>query len=105
MTSHVGRLYAIALALVVFFLTWAVVAAKPWASQSSDPRLAALVVREQRLRVQSALVQQVVSASWAAYRRDLARVHALNARPANLGARAPAVKVVTLPPLTVTRSS
>ena len=29
MTSHVGRLYALALALVVFFLTWATVARAP----------------------------------------------------------------------------
>ena len=39
MTSHQGRLYALALSLVVFFLAWAVLAAHPWASPSTDPRL------------------------------------------------------------------
>jgi hypothetical protein len=30
MTSHTGRLYALAVTLVVFFLTWTVIAARPW---------------------------------------------------------------------------
>ena len=50
MTSHVGRLYALALALVVFFLGWAVVAAQPWATPAADPRLQALAAREAQLR-------------------------------------------------------
>ena len=32
MTSHVGRLYALAIAILVFFLTWTAVAAQPWAT-------------------------------------------------------------------------
>ena len=32
MTSHVARLYSIALALFVFFLTWAAIGARPWAA-------------------------------------------------------------------------
>ena len=35
-TSH--RTYAVAIALVVFFLTWAAVAARPWATPKPDPR-------------------------------------------------------------------
>ena len=51
MTSHVARLYALALALLIFFLTWTAVAARPWAATSrSDPRLVALAAREQRVR-------------------------------------------------------
>ena len=30
MTSHIGRMYAIAAAIVVLFLGWAAVAAHPW---------------------------------------------------------------------------
>ena len=51
MTSHHGRLYAIALALVVFFLAWAVVAARPWATASADPRLRTLTIRQAQLRM------------------------------------------------------
>lgn len=103
MTSHVGRLYAASVSIVVFFLTWLVVAAKPWAPQSSDPQLAALAAREQRLRVESVVVQKIVSDRWTTYRRDLAQLRSQAAAP--LTASAPTVKVVTLPPLTITRTS
>ena len=46
MTSHHGRLYGLALALVVFFLAWAVIAAHPWATASADPRLRTLAIRQ-----------------------------------------------------------
>jgi len=32
MTSNLGRVYAITLATVVFFLSWAIIAARPWVS-------------------------------------------------------------------------
>ena len=86
MTSHTGRLYALALALVVFFLAWAVVAARPWATARPDPRAKALAVRAAQLRREAKLVSAVVAAR---------RVHA----------PAPAVRVVNLPPITVTRTS
>jgi hypothetical protein len=102
MTSHVARLYALALALLVFFLTWAAVAAHPWATTSSvsaDPRLAALAAREQRVQRESVAVRRIVDHRWAVYRSKLqARRHALAAAP-------PPVRVVTLPPLTITRTS
>ena len=71
MTSHAGRLYVLALALVVFFLAWATLSAHPWGAPRSDPRIAALTAREARLRHEAKLVDQVVAARWASYRAEL----------------------------------
>jgi hypothetical protein len=112
MTSHVGRLYALALALVVFFLTWTTVAARPWVHTSkrvNDPRLAALAAREQRLRHESLVVRRIVQKRWAVYRVELrkrkSQIAAQQVQLAAAPAAAPSVRVVTLPPLTVTRTS
>ena len=128
MTSHHGRLYAIALALVVFFLAWAVVAARPWATASADPRLRTLTIRQAQLQHEAKLVQKVVAARWARYRVRLkarraliARVNAARAAASAAAARASAaaaaqvaapvaaaapVQVVNLPPAhVVTRTS
>jgi hypothetical protein len=115
MTSHVGRLYALALALVVFFLAWAVVAARPWATTAADPRLKTLAVREARLREEARIVNRVVARRLAAYRTALrarnaaiAAAKTRAARQASASYAAPAagaVRIVTLPPLTITRSS
>jgi len=82
MTSHAGRFYALAAAVVAFFLAWAVVAAHPWSTVKAapDPRLAALAAREHRLRAAQRTQQPVAAA-------------------------APAPRVVTLPPLVITRTS
>jgi hypothetical protein len=99
MTSHVARLYAVALALLIFFLTWAAVAARPWASTStSDPRLVALAAREQRVRAESLAVRKIVQHRWAVYRTRLRAQRAA-------AAAAPPVRIVNLPPLTITRTS
>jgi len=94
MTNHTGRLYALALMLVVFFIGWAAIAARPWAQAATDPRLVALNARAAQLKREAAFVNQIV---------------ALRAKnpPAAVAtaAAAPAVKVVNLPPLTVTRTS
>lgn len=109
MTSHVGRLYALALAILVFFLAWATVAARPWAAPAAaDPRVAALAAREQRLRHESVVVRRIVNHRWAVYRarlrtRQAQIATAKRARPAS--GPAPSVRVVTLPPLTITRTS
>lgn len=117
--THVGRLYVLALALVVFFLAWAVVATHPWVSASQDPRLQALAAREAQLRREAALVQTIVARRWARYRTALqARKTAIAAAKArntplasvataSSGTTSPSssVKVVTLPPLTITRTS
>ncbi len=117
MTSHQGRLYALALALVVFFLAWAVVAAHPWATTSADPRLSALAIREAQLRHEARLVQKVVASRWAAYRvqlrarrAEIAKVNAAAASAAAAAAapasaEAPAVQVVNLPAQVITRTS
>jgi hypothetical protein len=95
MANHTARLYAVALSLVAFFLAWAVVAARPWATQSSQsPRLQALSLRAAELRREAKLVNEIV---------------ALRARTATTAAPAAAttqaVRVVNLPPVTITRTS
>jgi len=116
MTSHVGRLYSLAGALLVFFLLWAVIAAHPWATApTTDPRLVALAQRERHLRADAALVQKVVDRRFAAYRVALEKRRSAIAA-ANLRAAAastvsvaqvssPSVRVVTLPPLVITKTS
>jgi hypothetical protein len=103
MTSHVGRLYVASVAILTFFLIWLAIAAKPWLPQSTDGRAAALAARAHELRIERAAVQRVVNQRWAAYRRELARRNALNA--AAVSVPAPQVRVVTLPPITTTKTS
>lgn len=124
MTSHHRRLYAVALALVVFFLAWAVVAAHPWATASADPRLRTLAIRQAQLQHEAKLVRKVVTARWATYRVRLKARRALIARvnaaaaaaaaaavaqtaiPASAPAAAAPVQVVNLPPAhVITRTS
>jgi hypothetical protein len=130
MTNHTARLYALVGAVLVFFVAWAAIAAHPWrkrAAGAADPRLVALQVREQRLRAQALAVKRIVEKRWAVYRaqlalrrQEIASIQAANAkaRSASLAAAqtyaaagsggsyaAPAVRVVTLPPLTITRTS
>jgi hypothetical protein len=122
MTDHVGRLYALVAGVVVFLVAWAAVAAHPWAPRpAQDPRLAALAARQQQVRVESLRVKQIVDRRWAVYRHALAarnaaaaKINARNAASAQLAAvqsaqptqsAQPAVQVVNLPPLVITRTS
>jgi hypothetical protein len=130
MTNHTARLYALAAAVVVFFVAWSAIAAHPWQTKTSaarDPRLAALQLREQRLRAETLAVKRIVDKRWAVYRaqlalrrQEIAAVNAANAEartasPVSVrtpaasapvpAAAAPSVRVVTLPPLTITRTS
>jgi len=119
MTNHHVRLYGLALALVVFFLGWAVVAAHPWATQAADPRLKTLSHREAQLRHDAQIVQKVVAKRWAHYRVELklrkAQIAAASAASAAAAARAAAytpqvsaagpVQVVSLPAHVITRTS
>ena len=105
MTSNSARLYVIALALVVFFLVWTTLAAHPWGAPPTDARAAALAAREARLRQESKLVNEVVAARWVAYRAELKVRSSQIAAARQAPAAVPSVRVVTLPPLTITRSS
>jgi hypothetical protein len=121
MTDHVARLYAVALALVVLFATWAVVAARPWAAEAAekDPRIVALERREAQLRRKSARVERRVQQRFAVYEKRLRKrkraIAAIQAANADVAAAAPAaaapaaappsVGVVSLPPVTSSESS
>ena len=133
MTNHAVRLYALAASLLVLFLAWAVIAAHPWSATAAPgpyPRLHALAVRERHLRHESQVVQRIVKRRWAHYRRELAHrkqqiaaarqqhqqalaaAQAAAAAPppvavssGSASAASPSVQVVTLPPVTITRTS
>lgn len=121
MTRHITRAYAAAGALLVLFLAWAVISANPWATQSAkvDPRITALQRREVALRHEAVVVRRVVRHRWAVYKVRLAhRNHQIalvqkdhqravaSAQAASAAAySAPSASVVSLPALTVTRSS
>ncbi|MGE5692056.1 MAG: hypothetical protein ACM33B_16020 [Pseudomonadota bacterium] len=105
MTDRVVRLQVLVVAVVVFLVLWAAVAAEPWAGAPRDPRVAALEARQARLARESVRVKRLVDARWAAYRAALVeRSRQLASRPVST-APAPRARIVTLPPLTVTRSS
>ena len=111
MTSPVGRIYATALTLFTFFLTWALVAAHPWPTQgaaSPDPRLRALAAREKKLRRESIATNRLVKRRWAAYRTKLAQRNAQIAAAEQAPAPAPpapSVQIVSRPAVTATSSS
>ncbi len=86
MTSPVARIYAIALASLVFFLAWALIAARPWAS-STNPQLLALA---QQVQQQNTLLT--------------AQAGGGRSGTTQLGTSGRA-KIVTLPPLTITKTS
>jgi hypothetical protein len=100
MTNHVVRLYTLACAVLLLFVSWAAIAARPWAADDNakaDPRWAALAAREKRLRQDAVYVGRTVAKRWRIYR---ARRAARAVVPA-----APSVRVVNLPPVTATRTS
>jgi hypothetical protein len=89
MTNHVARLYIAAASLLGFFLAWAGIAAHPWSSSSAaarDPAAAEVARYEQRLRADAELVRQLTTG-----RASQAVV--------------PPVRIVTVPPVTTTRTS
>jgi hypothetical protein len=96
-TSHVGRLYVFAVSIFVFFLMWALVDTKPWTTAKASPQAQLIALREQALRRETKLVNRILQE----------RAAAAKARSRQLAAAAPtpAVRVVTLPPLTITRTS
>jgi hypothetical protein len=115
-----------AVTLLVFFVLWAAIAAKPWANaarrQGRDPRLVALDRRQRRLTREAQAVKRTLDRRWRDYRRQLrqreARIRTLERRHAEqlaaarvagatstyrpvgggAPAAAPAARVVALPP-------
>ena len=76
MTNGLGRVYAISAAIVVFFLSWAVIAARPWVEAPAakvDPRLVALDARERNLRKDAVQITAIVQKRWALYHTQLVR--------------------------------
>jgi hypothetical protein len=98
MASHTARLYVAAAALLTFFVLWAAIAAHPWRATAADPRLAQLAQRQRLLRREAVLVQRIVD-------RRAGSVRAAAQKRRQLAAASPAVRIVTLPPLVITRSS
>ena len=87
-TDHTPKLYALAGSILGLFLAWAGIAAHPWAQTSSSAPAAqstALVLYQRRLNADAALIAR------------------LSARRST--ASTASVRVVTLPPLTTTRTS
>ena len=131
MKSHALRLYVVSVTLLLFFVLWAVIAARPWAGRSgASPALDALKVRERYLRHEARVVEKTVRRRWATYHRrlrareaqiraleqrhatQLAAAHAAAASAASYSAPAssvvtlaPQVRVVTLPPAGPSTSS
>jgi hypothetical protein len=106
MTDHVVRLYALSLAALVFLVSWAVVAARPWAATEAerDPRVVRLERREALLARRQVQVQRLLERRFAAYRRRLSERERQQASLAAAPA-APSVQVTSLPAVTETGSS
>jgi hypothetical protein len=88
-TDPAPKLYAFAGSILGLFLAWAGIAAHPWAQTSS-------AAPQTARSTQLALYQRRLNA-------DAALVARLSARRSS--APAPSVRVITLPPLTTTRTS
>lgn len=75
--SDAARLYAITIALLVFFVAWAGIAAHPWTGPEpvprADPRAAALTAREAHLLHRTRATRRVLVARWTRYQHRLAR--------------------------------
>jgi hypothetical protein len=107
-SNHTARLYAVAATVFVLFVSWAAIAAHPWKSAAAanpkDARLVALAQREQLLRRDMALVQTIAARATASVKaQNTART--LQSHTAAAPVASPSVKVVTLPPLVITRTS
>lgn len=116
MTNSVGRIYAIALAVVVFFILWATIAANPFGqsnkvSATSDPKLLALQARQTAVQNQAIKASQTLNKRWATYRAALIQQKgSLTASQKAILKSAPAgpsviVKVTNAKSITTTTSS
>ncbi len=73
MGSNTARFYTVAATILVFFVLWSTIAAKPWASvkPAQDPRVLVLTKRERALQRQALEVKRIVSHRWVVYERRL----------------------------------
>ena len=72
--SSAARLYAFGVALVLFFVSWSAIAARPWQEKSAkkaDPRVLALTAREKQLRGEALVLQRKLKRQWALYEQSL----------------------------------
>lgn len=112
MTSALGRIWAVTIAVVIFSIFLVVLEARPWvtASAGADPRLVALQARETRLQAQAISVGQTLNNRWSPYRTALLRQGGLSAQQRAALQAAPAgpsviVKVTGARPVTHSTSS
>jgi hypothetical protein len=110
MTRPLVRLYAVVASVLVFFVTWAVVAAHPWQAHTTvaSRQLTALDELRRRVRAESLGVQRILDRRFAAYsgalaerRRTIALVESLNARRSAAPAAVPTPRTSVLAPPTV----
>lgn len=74
MKSRLGRVYVFAIAVLLFFVMWALISTHSWASRAAvDPRVAKLQAREQQVRQEVARAKKIVAARWVAYNRNAKR--------------------------------
>lgn len=74
MKSQIGRVYILAIALLLFFVLWATISAHPWSSKAAvDPRVAKLQAREQQVKQEVQRARKVVTVRWKTYNRNLKR--------------------------------
>lgn len=89
MTRHIVRLYIASASVLGLFLAWAGIAAHPWPqtqSSAAGAQAQALAQYQQRLQLDAALVRKLTV-------------------PESVQAPTPRVQIVTLPPLTTTKTS
>jgi hypothetical protein len=130
MNRKLIRLSAAAFALAIFVFSVSAIAARPWQGEKravkQDPRLSALAAREQELQQQAKVVRDTVKRRWHVYKqelkerkreirlarqeckRKLKKAHAAKLAAARTAAATygpPVVSIVTLPPVTNSKSS
>lgn len=104
MARPIHRIYATCATLLALGGAMAGIAGQGSGADTSakeDPRLAALVKREVALEKKAKRASAIVDQRWAIYRSELKKRRARTAQ----AQAAPVVRYVTLPPLSVSRSS
>ncbi len=72
MTNHIGRIYAVAGAVLILFLGWAAISAHPWDAAPVDPRVAAIEAHRAQVRHDAAEAKRIVAVRWERYEARLA---------------------------------